>query len=419
MDSGTRSPRRQPTISFSLALAGLATLAALLPGRADAIPAYARRYDTKCETCHFPMPPRLNNTGILFRRSGFRLPDADEKGNLTLNTVPAHSIGEAASVVANFDGRYDQVVNPGDSKSTMELVEIVLLTGTAVGEHLSVQTTFIPHTSEGAVELEGAEFQANYGKPTGQWSIRGGRIEPNLWQKGTHGTITLAGNLALSDASSVPVGDFAGFGIGVDQVGLEGGYTYTRLHNGKSCTTMLSGAVLNGVDEAGDPASRNTTDGADVYFQAIQLFGARNTAGAFYYKGRTLIDPLGLLVPPGPFRDHFSRYGAMGNYVLLDRLDLEAAFADGKDHSDEINGNVVSRGAFVQADFQIRNRWVADYRRDYYDPDRAVGDDLIRAHTASTTYQANDNLFFTVEYQEVNEAGTKSHGMIGNVRFVY
>jgi hypothetical protein len=419
MDSGTRSPRRQPAISYSLALAGLAALAALLPGRADAIPAYARRYDTKCETCHFPMPPRLNNTGILFRRSGFRLPDADDKGNLTLNAVPAHSIGEAASVVANFAGRFDQVVNPGESKSTMEFGEVVLLAGTAVGEHLSAQTTFIPHTEEGTVELEGAEFQANYGKPGGQWSIRGGLIEPNLWQKGTHGTITLAGNLALSDASSVPVGSFPGFAIGHNQVGMEGGYTYTRLHNGKSCTTMLSAAVLNGVDETGDPASRNTTDGADVYFQAIQLFGARNTAGAFYYKGRTLIDPLGLLLPPGPFRDHFSRYGVMGNYVFLDRLDLEAAFADGKDHSDEINGNVVSRGAFAQADFQIRDRWVADYRRDYYDPDRGVGDDLIRAHTVSTTYQADDNLFFTVEYNQINEAGTLSHGFIGNVRFVY
>jgi len=133
MDSSRCLSSRLSADSKVFALAGLAILAALLPGRADAIPAYARRYDTKCETCHYPMPPRLNNTGILFRRSGFRLPDADEKGNLTLNTVPAHSIGEAASVVANFDGRYDQVVNPGESKSTMELGEIVLLTGTAVG----------------------------------------------------------------------------------------------------------------------------------------------------------------------------------------------------------------------------------------------------------------------------------------------
>jgi hypothetical protein len=417
--AGPYSATKHSVAWYVFVQAGFAILAALLPGRAAATPAYARRYDTKCETCHSPLPPRLNNTGILFRRSGFRLPDADDKGNLTLNAVPAHSISDAASLVANFLGRYDQVVGPGESKTTMELGEIVVLAGTSVGEHLSGQATFIPRSEEGTVELEGAEFQANYGKPTGQWSVRGGIIEPNLWQRGTHGTITLAGDLAFGEESSVPVGDFAGFGIGHNQVGVEGGYTYTRLHNGSTCTTMLSAAVLNGVDETGDPASRNTTDGADVYFQAIQLFGARNSAGAFYYKGRTLIDPLGLLLPPGPFRDHFSRYGAMGNYVLFDRVDLTAAFADGKDHSDEISGNVVSRGAFAQADIKIRNRWVADYRRDYYDPDRAFSDDLIRAHTGSTTYQMEDNLFFTLEYQEINEAGTKSHGVIGNVRFVY
>lgn len=419
MDSSRPLPRWLSAVSFSRVLIALAMVAVILPGRADAIPAYARRYDTKCETCHFPMPPRLNTTGMLFRRSGFRLPDADESGKLTLNTVPAHSINDAASVVANFAGRFDQVVDPGQSKSTMELGEIVLLAGTAVGEHLSGQTTFIPHSEEGTVELEGAEFQANYGKPSGQWSVRAGLLEPNLWQRGTHGAITLAGPLAFGEESAVPVGSFPGFGIGHNQVGVEGGYTYTRLHGGTMFTTMLSAAVLNGVDETGDPASRNTTDGADVYVQALEFFGAENSAGAFYYKGRTLIDPLGLLFPPGPFRDHFNRYGVMANYVFLDRVDLLAAFADGKDRSDEISGNIVSRGAFVQADVQIRNRWVADYRRDYYDPDRGFSDDLIRAHTASTTYLAGDNLFLTLEYREQNEAGTLSHGFIGNIRFVY
>ncbi len=419
MDSSRRYLRILSQFSSSLVLTGLAALAVLVPGRGNATPAYARRYDTKCETCHSPLPPRLNNTGILFRRSGFRLPDADENGKLTLNAVPAHSISDAASIVANFLGRSDQVVGPGESKATFQMGEIALIAGTSVGERLSTQIVFIPRSEEGTVGLEGAELQANFGKPGGQWTVRGGILEPNLWQKGTHGTITLEHNLAFGETSSVPVGDFAGFGIGGNQVGVEGGYTYTRLHNGKSCTTLLSAAVLNGVDEAGERATRNTTDGADVYFQALQLFGARNTAGAFYYKGRTLIDPLGFLVPPGPFRDHFTRYGVMGNYAFLDRLDVLAAFADGKDRSDEINGNIVSRGAFVQADFQIMDRWVADYRRDYYDPDRGLTDDLIRAHTASTTYQAEDNIFFTLEYREVNEGGSLSHGVIGNVRFVY
>lgn len=418
MDPSRPGHARAHATFVLLSLLMLASLMIFAP-RTFATTAFARRYDTKCETCHSPLPPRLNNTGILFRRSGYRLPDADENGKLTLNTVPAHTISDAASLVANFDGRWDQVVGPGESKSTMELGEVVLMAGTSVGEHLSALATFLPRSSEGGVELEGAEMQANYGKPGGQWSIRAGLMEPNLWQKGTHGAITLEGPLVFGEESAVPAGSFPGFGIGHNQVGIEGGYTFTRLHNGKSCTTMLSGAVLNGVDETGDPASRNTTDGADLYVQAVQLFGARNTAGAFYYKGRTVIDPEGLLLPPGPFKDHFTRYGVMGNYVFLDRLEVLVALADGKDREDEVNGNIVSRGAYAQADFQIINRWVADYRRDYYDPDRGVSDDLIRAHTVSSTYQAVDNVFFTLEYRQVNDAGSLSHGMIANVRFIY
>ena len=261
MDSRQRCHVRVPAAVLLLSLAALAASAILAP-RAYATPAYARRYDTKCETCHSPLPPRLNNTGMLFRRFGFRLPDADESGKLTLNTIPAHSISDAASLVAEFDGRWDQIVGPGESKSTLEMGEVAVVAGTSVAKHLSAQAVFLPRNSEGGAELEGAEMQGNFGAPGGQWTVRAGLLEPNLWMKGTHGTITLEGPLVFGETSSVPVGDFGGFGLGHNQVGVEGGFTYTRLHKGKMCATMLTAAILNGVDGAGDPASRNATDGA-------------------------------------------------------------------------------------------------------------------------------------------------------------
>ena len=145
----------------------------------------------------------------------------------------------------------------------------------------------------------------------------------------------------------------------------------------------------------------------------------RNSFGGFYYKGRTVIDPSGLLLPPGPFRDYFTRYGAMANYAVMDRVDLLGAFADGKDRSDELTGNVVSRGAYVQVDVTIMNHWIADYRRDYLDPDRNVSGDLIRAHVLATTCQLEDNLFLTAGYQERNDAGFKDHGLMGMVKLIY
>ena len=46
--------------------------------RASAIPAFARRYQTSCTTCHV-LPPKLNAFGVAFKNNGYRIPGDDEK----------------------------------------------------------------------------------------------------------------------------------------------------------------------------------------------------------------------------------------------------------------------------------------------------------------------------------------------------
>ncbi len=58
-------------------LSGFAVLL-LSPNPASAIPAFARRYETSCTTCHV-MPPKLNAFGIAFKNNGYRIPGDDEK----------------------------------------------------------------------------------------------------------------------------------------------------------------------------------------------------------------------------------------------------------------------------------------------------------------------------------------------------
>jgi hypothetical protein len=50
--------------------------ALLAPARALAIPAFARKYETSCLTCH-TVYPRLNPFGEAFRRNGYRFPGVD------------------------------------------------------------------------------------------------------------------------------------------------------------------------------------------------------------------------------------------------------------------------------------------------------------------------------------------------------
>src|SRR5512142_2440541 len=55
-------------------LAALSTLA--FAPRAGAIPAFARKYETSCQTCHTAFP-KLTPFGEAFRRNSYRFPGTD------------------------------------------------------------------------------------------------------------------------------------------------------------------------------------------------------------------------------------------------------------------------------------------------------------------------------------------------------
>jgi hypothetical protein len=62
----------------SIFLVVLSTLfLAFFSGKANAIPAFARKYKTSCVLCHAPFP-RLTAMGEAFRLNGYKLPQADE-----------------------------------------------------------------------------------------------------------------------------------------------------------------------------------------------------------------------------------------------------------------------------------------------------------------------------------------------------
>jgi len=66
------------TLLGSIFLVVLSTLfLAFFSGKANAIPAFARKYKTSCALCHAPFP-RLTAMGESFRLNGYKLPEADE-----------------------------------------------------------------------------------------------------------------------------------------------------------------------------------------------------------------------------------------------------------------------------------------------------------------------------------------------------
>ena len=59
------------------AVALLMFVTSLIPQTASAIPAFARKYNFSCTTCHAPFP-RLKDYGEEFAGAGFRLPPGEE-----------------------------------------------------------------------------------------------------------------------------------------------------------------------------------------------------------------------------------------------------------------------------------------------------------------------------------------------------
>ena len=62
---------------FVAVLAVVFGVALIFPGKSQAIPAFARQYQTSCTTCHSDFP-KLNDFGKAFKDAGFKFPKDDE-----------------------------------------------------------------------------------------------------------------------------------------------------------------------------------------------------------------------------------------------------------------------------------------------------------------------------------------------------
>src|SRR3990170_7009566 len=70
----SRSCRFRPIVAG----ASLAMLVSLSVRPAEAIPAWSRKYQTSCSTCH-AVYPKLNHFGKAFRNNGYRFPGGEDE----------------------------------------------------------------------------------------------------------------------------------------------------------------------------------------------------------------------------------------------------------------------------------------------------------------------------------------------------
>jgi hypothetical protein len=162
---------------------GLALLAAaVLAAPADAIPAFARKYNLTCMTCHDPIP-RLNAFGERFAAQGFMLMDGDTTGMTSLGD-PLLMMNTSFPIAFRFDAYARYVSGTGGQTDFQTPWTVKLLSGGQVARNISyyVYLMMAEDGTTGALEDAWVAFRQPLGVPAdvtvGQFQV----IDP-LWKR--------------------------------------------------------------------------------------------------------------------------------------------------------------------------------------------------------------------------------------------
>lgn len=140
---------------------------------AGLIPAWARKYNMNCSGCHYPVPPRLNATGLRFRWAGYRMPEEINEA-ITVEKIQNYVAGHA---VTQFEWTKTSG-QPADN--VFALPEAGLFFAGPFGRHFAGFLEF-QRTPDGAVDL-GASMQAMWGQEQRYGGFRVGQIHAiNEW----------------------------------------------------------------------------------------------------------------------------------------------------------------------------------------------------------------------------------------------
>jgi hypothetical protein len=322
--------------------------------RTSAIPAFARKYQTSCTTCHNNYP-ELNDFGEAFKKNGFKFPKDDE----TFVKEPPLMLGAKAQKEA-----FPKAVYPGEIPGTVPIGfrysgnamynskqplavgylprtdlfvpnTFTIIAAGSFGERLSfwVDNDISAGGDNAAAGLGDGYLKVNdlghyVGLPKDTLNVRMGQFELDLPFTQAR-SINLTGYDIYSQASVAGAQGTANnpFMFGIPQRGIEiGGYP-------NDGNFVWSVAVVDGANNG--PALRNSKD---VYLRVSQRFnlerdpevrkevqaagptGPRDHTslrlGAYYYYGRNALFPGGIInLPSGPtpiqdIHEPFYRFGA-------------------------------------------------------------------------------------------------------------
>ncbi len=344
IDTQSRLFRNPLSLRYPLT-AALIVVFVILSGsqRANALPAFARKYGLRCSACHESWP-QLNNFGLKFRDNGYQLMN-DHDAPIWQNpsywpvTFRITPIWHRLSVNQNVD-TYAGGVQTGTnsaidriSSSGFDLSGLDFHTGGTLEKNISFYV--LPSSDPtGAFHFETVMGRLDnlFGSP---WlNIKFGRFELNnlLSEKRT---LFLTGNGGIYQTYHfIPVGDGNIFGqMGDNQLGLE------YVGHSVDDRTRISASLLSSSD-----GNVNLIMGANSYsefftfdqaFDAGKLGVQRLGAYAFVGQAATYYKTSGGVPIPGSGIGNkgFSREGFYGQFYFGPHFDLNVVTQHGQDNA--------------------------------------------------------------------------------------
>src|SRR6266567_7501177 len=349
--NGHMSAKLMRDISWSALLGGSLFVYFLLSQtpRTEGIPAFARKYQTACSTCHSNYP-ELNDFGEAFKKNGFKFPTDDESFVKEAPVMLGAKAQKEAFPKAVYPGEIPGSIPIGfrysgfatfNSKQPLALGFLprtdlftpntfTIISAGSFGKNLSFWVDDDISTGGSGADgglgdgyLKVNDLGHYIGLPKDSLNLRAGQFELDL-------PFSQARTVNLSDydiydqtsnIGSLPGSVMNPFALGAPQRGIEiGGYP-------NDGNFEWSATVLNGNNDS--PAARNSKD---VYFRVSQRFNLERDAsvrkeirasgptgphdhtsirfGAFYYYGRNALNVDQTMFPGfGTIHEPFYRAG--------------------------------------------------------------------------------------------------------------
>jgi hypothetical protein len=277
----------------------------------NALPAFARKYGVNCTTCHWPVSPKLNGFGLLFRWRGYRMVDELNK-SLKVDDVKNHLA--ARGIVA-----YEYAKTNGEPTELAEftLPTLSLFYVGSFGKNYGAWFE-LGYSGDVLVQLQGV-----WGKEKTFGGVRGGEF---LWlaETGLAGfdrVVTPTGPLVIEE----PLTDQVPFTLGGQKLGLE---SYFVVAN-----TRFSAMVLNGYNLDNGLTEDKSKDFALTAQHLFDMRGSGITALAYRGSMNTRPDD------DAPIDAYYTRFALSGNYIFSN-LELAVGGALARDYGYVADGSV-------------------------------------------------------------------------------